>query len=384
MQARQQFSLVNTPMSEKEQIQAVAGIPTEQRFDTYLGLPALMGRSRMSAFRSIREKVWKRLQDWKINFLSQAGKEVLLKTVVQAIPTYCMSVFMLPKALCKEINSLMAKKIWGHKENNNRIHWMSWSKLSWSKTQGGLSFRDLACFNKALLAKQVWRLWKNPKSLITRIVKAKYYPEGTVLEAALGKKPSFAWRSIQGSIELVREGLVWRVGNGQNIRIWKDRWLPFPNTFRVQSPPRILDEYSTVSALIDVNSNWWNHTLMEQIFSDEELRAIQSIPVSATNQADILIWRGTTKGTFSVRSAYHIQKEKEMKDKVESSMRLRKNTIWDKIWKLQITQAEKFFLWRACHECLPTRDNLWYKKIINDPSCPICMRETETTFHALW
>jgi hypothetical protein len=374
----------NTTVAEKEQIQETAGIPIDQRYDTYLGLPALVGRSRMNAFRSIREKVWKRLQDWKNKFLSQAGKEVLLKAVVQAIPTYCMSVFLLPKALCKEINSLMAKFFWGHKENQHRIHWMNWSKMSWSKTQGGMGFRDFVCFNKALLAKQVWRLWKYPESLIAKIVKAKYYPECTVLEAPLGKKPSYAWRSIQGSIDLVNEGLVWRVGNGQTIRIWKDRWLHSPTTFRVQSAPRVLHDDSTVSTLIDANIKWWNHTLLEQIFSKEEVRAIQSIPISVTNQADVLIWRGTAKGTFSVRSAYHIQTEKERMDKAESSLRLRKSTIWDKIWKLHIPQAEKHFLWRACHESLPTRDNLCHRKVITDPSCPICMKETETTFHALW
>jgi hypothetical protein len=152
----------------------------------------------------------------------------------------------------------------------------------------------------------------------------------------------------------------------------------------VQSPIQILNESSTVSELISADTNWWNYMLLEQVFSDEEKRAIQSIPISATNQADVLIWKGTAKGTFSVRSAYHIQKEKELTDKAESSVRPRKSTIWDKIWKLQITQTEKLFLWRACHECLPTRDNLCYRKIITDPSCPICMRETETTFHALW
>ena len=49
------------------------------------------------------------MNGWKEKFISQAGKEVLLKAVVQAIPTYTMSVFQLPKTLCKEISSMMSK-----------------------------------------------------------------------------------------------------------------------------------------------------------------------------------------------------------------------------------------------------------------------------------
>jgi hypothetical protein len=63
----------------------------------------MVGRSRYNSFRSIKDRVWNRLSDWKVKFLSQAGKEILIKAVVQAIPTYCMSVFLLPNTLCKEL-----------------------------------------------------------------------------------------------------------------------------------------------------------------------------------------------------------------------------------------------------------------------------------------
>jgi ribonuclease HI len=215
-------------------------------------------------------------------------------------------------------------------------------------------------------------------------MKAKYYSDCTVLEAPLGSKPSFAWRSIQGSCDLLREGLVWRVGNGKSIRIWKDRWISSPTTYRVQSPPRVLDETATVSSLIDTNTKWWNYALLEQIFSREDLQAIQSIPLSATDQADALIWRGTAKGIFTVRSAYHIQKECEMVNKAESSMCWKRSPIWNKIWQLQIPNTEKHFIWRAVHEILPTRENLCSRKVLTDPNCPICGRAVETTFHALW
>jgi hypothetical protein len=67
-----------------------------------------------------------------------------------------MSVFLFPKALCSEINSLMQKFWWGHKEKEKKIAWMSWSKMGNSKGIGGMGFRDFTCFNKALLAKLIW------------------------------------------------------------------------------------------------------------------------------------------------------------------------------------------------------------------------------------
>ena len=125
-----------------------------------------MGRSRVAAFRGLKERIWKKLQDWKVKFLSQAGKEDLLKAVIQAIPTYSISVFMLPQSLCLEINSLMSRLWWGH-QDKAQVHWMSWKRLGESKANGGTGFRDLEIFNQALLAKQAWRLWKSSDSFLS-------------------------------------------------------------------------------------------------------------------------------------------------------------------------------------------------------------------------
>ena len=119
------FFSKNTRVGDKEIISEFAGIPVTSRYDKYLGLPALVGRSRMKAFKNILERVRKRLQDWKLRFLSQAGKEILLKAVIQAIPSFCMNVFLLPKSLCAEINSLMTRFWWGYKEKDKKISWMS-------------------------------------------------------------------------------------------------------------------------------------------------------------------------------------------------------------------------------------------------------------------
>ena len=80
------------------------------------------------------------------------GKEVLLKAMIHAISTYNMSIFFLPTGLCSEINSMMQKFWSGKQKNETRIHWMKWSRIGLPKEWGGMGFRDLVSFNKALLA----------------------------------------------------------------------------------------------------------------------------------------------------------------------------------------------------------------------------------------
>jgi hypothetical protein len=77
---------------------------------------------------------------WKEKFLSQTGKEILLKAVIQALPTYTMSVFQLPKTLCRDLNVLMNKFFWGHQGHAAKMVWMRWERLGLSKQKGGLGF----------------------------------------------------------------------------------------------------------------------------------------------------------------------------------------------------------------------------------------------------
>jgi hypothetical protein len=86
-----------------------ANVEAVGQFEKYLGLPALIGRSRKSSFNFIKGRIWAKLNGWNEKLLTHAGKEILLKSVIQAIPNYTISVFQLPKTLIKEINSMMSK-----------------------------------------------------------------------------------------------------------------------------------------------------------------------------------------------------------------------------------------------------------------------------------
>jgi hypothetical protein len=127
---------------------------------------------------------------------------------------------------------------------------MSWERMGISKTRG-MGFRDLEVFNKALLSKQLWRLFQSPDSMVARILKAKYYPSSSILEAKLGNRPSYVWQSLMAAQPTLQNRLFWRIGYGKNIYVWRDKWLLKLTTYKVQSPGRILDSSAQVSELID-------------------------------------------------------------------------------------------------------------------------------------
>jgi hypothetical protein len=116
-------------------------------------------------FAYLKDRIWKRVQGWKEKLLSKAGKEILIKAVAQAIPSYAMSCFDLTKTLCDDIDSMIGCFWWAQQENEHKMLWLSKETLCTSKQTGGLGFRDLYLFNLVMLARQGLRLLINPGSL---------------------------------------------------------------------------------------------------------------------------------------------------------------------------------------------------------------------------
>ena len=106
-------------------------------------------KKKEDSFDNIKQRDWKKLQGWEGKLLSQAGREILIKAVAQALPTYTMSCFKLPVTLFHDIEALIQRFFWGQRGDSRKVHWVRWEELCKPKEQGGMGFKDLSRFNDA-------------------------------------------------------------------------------------------------------------------------------------------------------------------------------------------------------------------------------------------
>lgn len=133
---------------------------------------------------------------------------MLIKVLLQSILMYIMSFFKPLQRLCSEIEAMFSRFGWSQLKKAKGIHWQRWDKLGMMKSKGGMGFRKLENFNRVMLAKQGWKILKDPQSLVARVYKEKYFKNSQLLKAPLGKSHSFIWRSVWLALDVLRRGLL--------------------------------------------------------------------------------------------------------------------------------------------------------------------------------
>jgi hypothetical protein len=329
--------------------------------EKYLGMPSDVGTSKSGAFKYLRDKVWKKVLGWMEQLLSVGGKDILIKSVAQAVPTFSMSCFKLPRGLCDHINAMLRKFWWGNTEGQRRTCWVSWEKMTQPKSDGGLGFRDIELFNLALLARQAWRLLQEPGSLSARVLKAVYYPDADLLEAELGSHPSQVWRSLLEGRDALKLGLIRRIGDGATTHAWRDNWLPreermMPVAPRKQGAPQRVCDY------IDNTTASWKEDKLEEFFWPMDVEVIKGIPLCTRRQEDFWAWQFEKTGVFTVRSAYRnlvrVRRTRGdwLENRAAASSSAKEGKDWSKLWKTAVPSKIRVFLWRLAHCSLPTGD----------------------------
>jgi hypothetical protein len=195
------FFSTNTVVDDQAEVCQILNIMIESLSGKYLGLPAMIGMDKIECFRHLVDQVIARISGWKEKLMSLGGKEILIKAIAQATPVFAMMVFKILENICKGISDAISQFWWGDEEEQKHMHWKAWWKLCIPKSSRGMGFRDLHCLNMSMLAKQIWRLLSEPESLCARVLRAKYYADGRLLNAKLKSGSSFTWQSILAGLD---------------------------------------------------------------------------------------------------------------------------------------------------------------------------------------
>jgi len=136
------FFSPNINLDFKKSFEANLPIKISDNINKYLGMPTHFGCFKEQDFSFLMDRIWAKLKSWKEKLLSFGGRGVFIRAVAQAIPTYIMSCFLLPKRVCDKIEQAVCNFRWGNFEHRKKIHWTRKDNLFTTKHTRGMGFKS--------------------------------------------------------------------------------------------------------------------------------------------------------------------------------------------------------------------------------------------------
>jgi hypothetical protein len=260
--------------------------------------------------------------------------------------------------------------------------------MAMPKYKGGMGFRDIEIFNLALLARQAWRVLQDPDSLSARMLKAVYFPNTDILSATLGANPSQIWRALYEGREVLKHGLIKRIGDGRSTSVWDDNWIPRdfslrPVCAKQRNPPQ------RVCDLMCAATRTWNSEALNHHLLPMDVEMVKQIPLSYTIQQDSWAWHYERNGVFSVRSAHKMlaetkhRRENWLEKRAGSSCMEGQEKQWKKLWQTRVPSKLRIFAWRLARSSLPTGQERMHRHMATTSACTLCSASLDDWRHSL-
>ncbi|KAJ9708014.1 hypothetical protein PVL29_000195 [Vitis rotundifolia] len=356
----------------------IGSLPT-----TYLGLPLGAPYKSTRVWDAVEERFRKRLSLWKRQYLSKGGRLTLLQSTLSSLPTYFLSLFVIPKRVCARLEKIQRDFLWGGGALENKPHLVSWKTICTTKNDGGLGIRKLATFNKALLGKWLWRFANENDSLWKQIISSKYDLQdgGWCSKVVRDRYGVGVWKAIRNGWENFQSHSRFIVGDGTRVKFWKDLWCEnhsleeaFPTLFNLS-----INKESWVAEAWEedgVGGSWgprFNRHLNDWEVGEVESLLGKLLPMTIRRGVDdSLQWKEKKNGTFSVKSFYS-----SLSRGIKSPFPARS------IWTPWVPIRASFFGWEAAWSRLLTTDRLKRFGWSIPNRCFLCKIEEESTDHLL-
>ncbi|KAL4283374.1 hypothetical protein GQ457_16G024540 [Hibiscus cannabinus] len=340
----------------------------------YLGVPLIHRRVTKATYAYLLEQIDKRLNGWAASYLSLAGRVTLAKSVLQAVPIYSMQSNWLPKGVCMEIERRIRRFIWGRSNGANGISLVNWDLMQRPTDCGGVGLRNMECQNQAFLLKLGHQLISNGDRLWVRILRAKYKWEGPLPCSIRRANCSRLWRGISVLWDEVYNSVCWNIRDGMDTDFWYDTWIagvgPLAPYFTGVGDPAPCNVASMAFP-----TGQWDFSRMSVLLPDSILYRISAIrPPQSLLGTDAPSWRWTNSQNFSSKVAY---------DRVAREGDWVRHTDWKVLWKMNVPQRIRMFLWLAKSEKLLTNKERVRRHLTASPCCSICFAAEESVIHVL-
>lgn len=184
-------------------------------------------------------------------------------------------------------------------------------------------------------------------------------PNCELMDVVVRSEASPTWRAIEHGLKLLKEGLIWRVGSGSKIQIWRDKWIPRGQSLKI-TRKKGRSRIHWVNQLMTPGHREWDVGMLRQCMDDHDMQEVLKLRLSEQADDDCLAWYYEPIGIFSVRSAYKLghrmQEIQTLQGQEGSSGQADgSRTLWRRIWQAPVPQKVRIFAWKLATNSLATQ-----------------------------
>jgi ribonuclease HI len=336
----------------------------------------------------------KRINFWCNKWLSLGGRYILVKSVLESLLLYWMSLEKIPNKIHILLRRLIFNFLWNSHPGHYRFHLCNWTELTKPRRYGGWGLMNLPLFNTALLVSSFWRA-VSIDGIWHRIIADKYL--GSRPLACWIRKPVFQLRSISSfwkglvtSNPVILHWLVWNPGDGTEVRLGCDKILGLGDRSLLSFDLRSLLRNQNLTHLDQINLQTGSCALPDRWLDSGDLHlcnplasewnlyiaALKEAGITLSSCPDTLRWvGGDATGNLTVKNLY-------------AALLNQKNLVVDRswfshIWRWEIPLKIKLFIWLAGKEKLLSWDMLRRRGWEGPSYCSLCRKATEDINHLL-
>jgi hypothetical protein len=249
-------------------------------------MPLHFGQVTRAYEQLVVDKIAHRLVGWKGRLLNRARKQVLVNSILSAIPVYWMTSVNLSNWAINKVDRLRRNFLFKSNDDHMRGHYpVIWDKVCRPKKLGGLGVMHLPRFNRALRLRWLWYKWADIGK-----------PWATIPHAA-----------TEAELALFRTCTDLTLGNGKRINLWKDRWINGTSPMDITSCCFRLARRKNHSVKNVLATNRWMVGL-QRLTTNDHARQFLHLwlavrYVQLTDQQDTVTWNFVKTNCYTASSA---------------------------------------------------------------------------------